>query len=132
MRGGTSSNAIARARLLDPDADAAVDRLARLAASVTGATSGVLWLVEDGQVVVRSRQDEHGAVPGGRSSEESVDRSLCEAVLAAGDAVWSEDTGDAGGPVAADGIRAWVGLPVHDPSGGVIGVLGALDVGARP
>jgi phosphoserine phosphatase RsbU/P len=118
-------------RLLDADADAAVDRLTRLAASLTGAATGVLWLVGDGGVVVRSRQDERAASSGRPSTGDDVGLALCEAVLAVGSAVWAEDTGEAGGPVAAGGIRAWAGLPVHDTSGVVIGVLGALDVDAR-
>nr|WP_281376509.1 GAF domain-containing SpoIIE family protein phosphatase [Actinomycetospora corticicola] len=116
--------------MLDADADAALARLARLTASLTGAAAGVLWLVEDGRVLVRSRQDEHGAASGRPSTDDAVGRALCEAVLAVGDAVFTEDAGDPGRPVAG-GIRAWAGLPVHDASGVVIGVLGALDVDPR-
>jgi phosphoserine phosphatase RsbU/P len=139
----TSVWSASRARLFDADADAAFDRLARLACSLTGARVGGLWLVEDDHVVRRSLVDAGApAEPGGDAAgpgeqRTPVGRSWCAAVVADDAPVWVDDVRAdprvrlPAEPVGAEG-RAWAGCPVRDPAGAVIGVLGAIDVRVRP
>ncbi|MHC1558955.1 PP2C family protein-serine/threonine phosphatase [Actinomycetospora sp. C-140] len=123
------------ARLFEPDADAAFERLARLATSLTGAPAGAVWLVQDDRVVRRSVHDTAGSTVDPGELSTPAERSRCGLVLRADDPVWVDDVTDVtphGATAAADPVRAWAGCPIRDTAGTVIGVLGVLDVRARP
>jgi sigma-B regulation protein RsbU (phosphoserine phosphatase) len=138
----TSTWSASRVRLFDADADAAFDRLARLACSLTDARVGGVWLIEDDHVVRRSAFDTGGPVaPDGRTGpgeqRTPLGRSWCAAVVDGDAPVWVDDVRAdpcvrlPAEPSGAEG-RAWAGCPVRDPAGTVIGVLGAVDVRVRP
>ncbi|GLZ48418.1 hypothetical protein Acsp06_46030 [Actinomycetospora sp. NBRC 106375] len=122
------------ARLFEPDADAAFERLARLATSLTGAPAGVVWLVQDDRVVRRSVHDAVGSTVDPGELSPPSERSRCALVLRDDGPVWVDDVTD-GTPEAAsaaDPVQAWAGCPIRDTAGSAIGVLGVLDVRPRP
>ncbi|WP_433782755.1 PP2C family protein-serine/threonine phosphatase [Actinomycetospora sp. CA-101289] len=128
--------AVSRARLLDADADAGFDRLARLATSLTGAPIGVVWLADDDRLLLRSVHG-LGVSRGVHGGDLPVAQALCGAVVADDEPVCVDDVdADPRSRDAVDaptwGAGAWAGYPIRDPAGVVIGVLGAIDSRARP
>ncbi|MCD2195360.1 SpoIIE family protein phosphatase [Actinomycetospora endophytica] len=121
-----------RARLFEGEADDAFERLARLATSLTDTPVGVVWLLRDDHLVLRSKVDPQGSVSRGTGRPDAaVHDSWAAAVRVADRPVWVDDVlaDPTDGPATT--TRAWAGAPVHDRAGAVVGVLGVIDVRPR-
>ena len=123
---------VTRARLLDSEAQASFQRLARITAALLRAPAAVLSLVEGGRVVVQS------SVGTLRSDTPRVPLagSFAGAVLAAGVAVAVPDARQdarfgGGEAVREHGWVAYAGVPLAAPGGELFGVLGVGDAEPR-
>ncbi len=120
-------------RLRLHDASAALDRLAELAARLTGAPVAQISLLDDVQVVVSAV----GLPPGTVGSETPLQATAC-AVAAADRAPVAVPDARADGrvrdlaPVAAGAVGAYLGAPLIDSDGHTVGVLCVVAPTPRP
>ena len=124
---------VARARLLEDGDGDGFDRLTRLAAVLTAATSSMLVFVDASRAVRISAHQVDEAVV---ARETSLSDSLCGEVIDADAAVLVDDVdahprSRALPLVAKAGIAAWAGFPVRDPRGTAVGVLCVMDTRRR-
>ncbi len=110
--------------LLDTDGDASFDRLARLAATLTGCPVSVVSLVEDERQVFPGAYGLLDEVTASR--EMPLSHSFCQyvvmndAALVVGD-VREHPVLNASPSVQDFGVMAYAGVPLHGPDGDVLG-----------
>lgn len=119
--------------LLDTPPDPVFDALAQLAARLLGAPLAFVTLVDDSRSFWKACI---GIEPGG-PRQNTVPESFCQYVIAGDAPLLVEDA--ATDPRTRDnpsvvtmGVRAWAGVPVHGPSGQVLGSFCVVDTVPRP
>jgi PAS domain S-box-containing protein len=126
--------AVRRTGLSDGPADAALDRLTRLAVRLLRSPAALVCLVSDDRLVVASAAGVPGAVAAGRDMP--IEDSLYRHAIAARTPFVIEDarqdeTLRASRVVTELGVVAYAGAPLLDPEGRVLGVLCAVDTAPR-
>ena len=122
--------ALARTDLLDTGPQEEYDRWTALAIRLVGAPVSVLTLVDDRREYVKSvAGGRPGTTPG---ADVPLSRSLCREVVEAGAPLVISDAASdpafrAHPGILESGIGAYVGVPVHDRDGHVLGALCAVD-----
>ena len=124
----------AAARRLRPGADSRVvlDRLVGLAARLLGVSAGQLSILSDRQLVAAG----HGLPPGSVGSEGELRDSLCTLTAALGGPLAIEDAHEDDRtrrlpPVRSGMVRAYLGVPLANGAGWVVGSLCAFDPAPR-
>ena len=126
--------ALARAELLDTEPQTEYDRWTALTKRVVAAPMSVFTLVDDRREYVKSLSGGPGGATAGRSGP--LSHSLCREVVVRGEPLVIADA--ASDPVfrrhlavLASGVGAYVGVPVRDGDGHVLGALCAVDTEPR-
>ncbi|WP_224392678.1 SpoIIE family protein phosphatase [Pseudonocardia sp. ICBG1293] len=128
--------AVRATRLFDTGPEEAFNRLTRLVAVVLGTPTVTLTVVDEMRTFLKGTPDPvHVVGPDGVWSA-PVEDSGCKVVVEYDDEICAGDV--AADPRLRDlplmtgfGAAAWLGVPVHDPDGQVVGNLCAMDVVVR-
>jgi GAF domain-containing protein len=120
--------AVKRSGLIGLTNDDAFDRLMELAIAVTGAPRGVIALVDDEYTTAISAS----GFPEGMALFAPIAYSFCRYVVGYGQPFMVEDSlndsrtiGDPA--IEAFGAVAWIGFPIEDPNGNVLGNFCLMD-----
>ncbi|MCX6937852.1 MAG: response regulator [Verrucomicrobia bacterium] len=122
--------ALQRLRLLDSEAELTFDRVSRLAARLLNAPVALLSLVDDRRQFFKSAIGLEGPVAAAR--ETPLSHSFCQHVVTSGAPLVVEDA--RAHPVVCDnlaipdlGVAAYLGVPVCDPDGYILGSFCVID-----
>lgn len=126
--------ALAATNLLDSLPEEAFDRVTRLATQLTGAPVGLFSLVAEQRQFLKARTGLDGA--NSNVCETPLNSSFCQYVVTADTPLAVSDARlhpmlASNGAVAGLGVVAYLGVPIHAPTGHVIGSLCAIDHNAR-
>ncbi|MEJ8281387.1 ATP-binding SpoIIE family protein phosphatase [Pseudonocardia spirodelae] len=136
LRSVARLEAVRATRLLDTGPEEAFNRLTRLVSVVLGTPTVTLTVVDDVRTFLKGTPDPAAIVGPDGVFQAPVEDSGCRVVVEAGGEVCAPD-------VAADprlrelslmtefGAASWLGVPVRDPDGQVVGNLCAMDVVVR-
>ncbi len=127
--------ALQRLRLLDSEAELTFDRVSRLAARLLNAPVALLSLVDDRRQFFKSAIGLEG--PAAEARETPLSHSFCQHVVTSGAPLIVEDARSH--PTVCDnlaipdlGVAAYLGIPVCDPDGYVLGSFCVIDGHSRP
>lgn len=128
--------AVRATRLLETGPEEAFDRLASLAATVLGVSTAYLTVVDDVRVFLKGAPDPAAICGPDGTFEVPARDAACQLVVDLGEEVAVANTaGDTRlrdlAQVKAFGAAAWVGVPIRDPDGRVLGKLCAMDSQVR-
>ena len=121
--------ALRRSRILDTRSEPEYDRLAEVALAATGASIAKLSFVTDERQFTKALVADRGAAAGCR--DEDVSSPLCRYVVASGTPLVVSDAATDPRGFADSGVRAYLGAPVVDPDGHVLGSLCVYELEAR-
>ena len=128
--------AVRATRLLETGPEEAFDRLASLAATLLGVSTAYLTVVDDVRVFLKGAPDSAAVFGSDGTFEVPARDAACQLVVDLGEEVAVGNT--AADPrlrdlaqVEAVGAAAWVGVPICDPDGRVLGNLCAMDSQVR-
>ena len=126
--------AVRRSGLLDSPPEAAFDRATSLAARATGAPTALVSIVTDTRQFFKSQVGLTGWAAAERGTP--LDHSFCEHVVQREDVLRVTDATD--DPVVAGnlaieslGVRAYLGVPLRDEDGHVLGAVCCVDTTPR-
>ncbi len=124
--------AVERSGLIGLSGDDAFDRLLELAIAVTGAPTGVIAVVDDKHTTAISGY----GFPEGLPLFASIEFSFCRFVVGSGRPFLVEDARNDPrtiGDPAIDAFRAvaWIGFPIEDSQGNVLGNFCLMDASPR-
>jgi sigma-B regulation protein RsbU (phosphoserine phosphatase) len=124
--------AVRATRLLETGPEAAFDRLCSLAATILDAPMTYMTVVDDVRSFLKGAPDPAAICGPEGTFEVPVREAACQFVVDGGEEVVVNDT--ATDPrlrdlvqIKAFGARAWVGVPILDPDGYVLGNMCAMD-----
>jgi hypothetical protein len=122
--------ALRRSGLLRGDTFHRLDRLTRLAASLTGAPVSLISMVDEDRQYFTSQHGLHE--PWASDRQTPLSHSVCQTVVASEDPVVIDDMGEDPGwvdhPARHDiGVEAYCGVPIRDPDGHVLGSFCVID-----
>jgi phosphoserine phosphatase RsbU/P len=124
--------AVRATRLLETGPEAAFNRLCSLAATILDAPLTYMTVVDDVRSFLKGAPDPAAVCGPDGTFEVPVREAACQVVVDSGEEVVIGDT--AADPRVRDlvqikefGARAWIGVPILDPDGYVLGNLCAMD-----
>ncbi|WP_166660162.1 PP2C family protein-serine/threonine phosphatase [Actinomycetospora succinea] len=129
--------AVRATRLLETGPEAAFDRLCSLAATLLDAPMAYMTVVDDVRSFLKGAPDSAAMVGPDGTLQVPAREAACQVIVDIGEEIVVEDT--AADPrlrdlaqIKAFGARAWIGVPIRDPDGYVLGNLCAMDGRVRP
>jgi diguanylate cyclase (GGDEF)-like protein len=127
--------ALQELRLSNTEPEARFDRVVQLAARLSGARIGIMSVVGERQVFIKSS---FGAKQAGIELGQPLrDYWFCSHVVASGEPLVVTDTAEDRRfrsiliVTAEPGVRFYAGVPLHAPGGEIIGTLAVLDIEPR-
>lgn len=124
--------AVRASRLLETGPEEAFNRLTRLASTILDTAMVALTVVDDVRTFLKGTPDPSLLVGPDGTFETPVKEAACQVVIDTGEVICAPDVRD--DPRLRDlpqihdfGAVSWVGVPVRDPAGRVLGNLCAMD-----